>query len=827
MDSSVFCYLLLVNIRVQPTTACLAWLSPAIAWFAGQKPGSAEEVPIRALTSFFDAHCYECHDDLTTKAGLDLYSIDPDLSDEAALSRWVRIFDRIDHGEMPPKDKPRPAASELASFREALAPYLVRAHASQKGTILRRLNRLECENTLNDLLGIRIDAVGRLPEDGRSHEFDTNGKALGISMIQMQRYLEIAGDALEEAIAKTTSSPDPTTIVTNYRETREWEQHGGKAWLEAPDGSVVFFREIGYPSGMLRTANTRKAGNYRIRITGYAYQSDKPVTFSVGAMTFARGSERPIFSYESFPPGAPTTVELTAWIDRNYMIEITPKGIYDHENLIREHGIKNYKGPGLAITSVELEGPIVDRFPTIGHELIFNGLDRREIEPSNPSTKTKSWYVPEFEIVSEDPANDVIPTLKRFASAAFRRPVIEREIAPYHLLFQAELQDGASIEEALRTSLVAILCSPDFLYLRETTGPLDDHALASRLSYFLVRSAPDAELREVAELEQLTRDPAMLQKQAERLIAHPKFDRFLIDFTDSWLDLRSIEFTNPEEKLYPEFDRFLQESMLAETRAFFREQIRSNLPIESVVKSDFAMLNSRLAEHYGIDGVSSPKIERVSLPEDSPRGGFLSQASILKVSANGTNTSPVLRGVWVNERILGQHPAPPPPGIPGVEPDIRGAETLRQILDQHRDSESCQACHEMIDPPGFALESFNPIGGWRDRFRSLGEGEKPEIRRAGNNFVRYRIGLPVDASGVLQDGTAFSGFREYRDLIAEDRDQLAKALLTKLLAFSTGREMGFSDRAEIDRLVQRSAENGHGIRGLVLLAISSDIFQTK
>ena len=267
--------------------------------------------------------------------------------------------------------------------------------------------------------------------------------------------------------------------------------------------------------------------------------------------------------------------------------------------------------------------------------------------------------------------------------------------------------------------------------------------------------------------------------------------------------------------------------MLAESRTYFRELLKENLDCSHLVKSDFAMLNRRLAEHYGIPGVDSPTVTRVSLSADSVRGGFMTQASVLKVSANGTNTSPVLRGVWINERILGKHPAPPPPGIPGVEPDIRGATTLREILAKHRNSESCQACHEMIDPPGFALESFDPIGGWRDHFRSLGEGEKPAQLHAGSRRIQWRIGPPVDASGQLQDGRDFAGYVEFRDLVAQDQPLLAKAFVTKLLTFATGREMGFSDRPEINQIVAKSGETGYGLRDLVLLAVSSEIFRNK
>jgi hypothetical protein len=266
--------------------------------------------------------------------------------------------------------------------------------------------------------------------------------------------------------------------------------------------------------------------------------------------------------------------------------------------------------------------------------------------------------------------------------------------------------------------------------------------------------------------------------------------------------------------------------MLEETRQFFATLIRENLPVTNLVKSDFAMLNRRLATHYGIDGVDHAEIRRVSIPEDSVRGGLISQASVLKVTANGTNTSPVVRGVWVTERLLGVHPAPPPPGISGVEPDIRGAATLRQLLDQHRNEDTCRACHALIDPPGFALESFNPIGGWRDRYRSLGEGERVDLR-INNRRVQYRLGLPVDSSGTLPSGESFDGFEAFRECLLKDPDQLARSLITKLLTFATGREMGFSDREEIESLTRLSAKRGHRIRTMLALVVASEIFRTK
>jgi hypothetical protein len=347
----------------------------------------------------------------------------------------------------------------------------------------------------------------------------------------------------------------------------------------------------------------------------------------------------------------------------------------------------------------------------------------------------------------------------------------------------------------------------------------------------LTRSLPDHELLDAAASGKLANDPATLLAQTRRLLASKHHHRFVADFTDAWLNLRDIEFTSPDKNLYPEFDSFLQDSMLQETRQYFASLIADNAGIGHLVDSDYAMLNNRLALHYGIEdvgiaGVAGPEIRRVELPIDSVRGGLLTQASVLKVSANGTNTSPVVRGVWVMERILGNAPPPPPPGIPGVEPDIRGASTLRELLDKHRNLDSCRGCHTIIDPPGFALESFDPIGGWRTHFRSLGEGERVD-REVDGQRVRYRMGPEVDASGQLADGTPFAGYREFRELLARDPKELARALSTKLMTFATGRDMGFSDRESIEAVVASTKASQHGLRDLIEQIVLSGTFRRK
>ena len=320
----------------------------------------------------------------------------------------------------------------------------------------------------------------------------------------------------------------------------------------------------------------------------------------------------------------------------------------------------------------------------------------------------------------------------------------------------------------------------------------------------------------------------MLKAAVERLLADPKSYRFVEDFLGQWLKLRQIAATDPDKKLYPEFSPYLQDSMVAETRAFFRELIDKNLNASHLVRSDFAMLNEKLATHYGLPGVTGSQIRHVPLPPKHPRGPFLTQASILKITANGTTTSPVPRGAFVMARLLGQEPEPPPPNIPAIEPDVRGAKTIREQLDKHRADATCASCHAKMDPPGFALESFDVIGGWRDRYRSIGEGD-PAPRGSIDPFIgiNFKLGPPVDASGILPDERSFKEISEFQSLLAADSTRLLKNLAQQLAIYSTGRDIAFRDRDDISAIVAATEKNGGGVRTLIHELIQSRLFRTK
>ncbi|MEM0968746.1 MAG: DUF1587 domain-containing protein, partial [Verrucomicrobiota bacterium] len=297
----------------------------------------------RKLQPFFEAHCLDCHDDLSQKGGLNLYELSTDLKEEATYAQWLRIYDRVALGEMPPPKKPRPTSSAKQDFAQALAPALTQAHDRHKGTVLRRLNRQEYENTLNDLFGTHLDLVSLLPEDGKSHGFDNVGESLGMSMVQLERYLDASRQVLDAAIAKTEAPLEPQRLTLSYLETAEGKKHVGKHWGQAPDGSVLFFRKQGYPTGMLRGSGAHNGpGLYRVRISGYAYQSEDPITFHLGGTSFLRGSDKPTFGYHTFQPGPLQTVETLVRFPERYMLSIAPEGLSDDHNFIRTNGTRNY-----------------------------------------------------------------------------------------------------------------------------------------------------------------------------------------------------------------------------------------------------------------------------------------------------------------------------------------------------------------------------------------------------------------------------------------------------------------------------------------------------
>ena len=505
-----------------------------------------------------------------------------------------------------------------------------------------------------------------------------------------------------------------------------------------------------------------------------------------------------------------------------------------------------FTGPCIVNDWVEVEGPLHDVWPPRSHRLLFGEMPLTEFKAAEQKNIRPPTRKPlRQEIIgaknrpeplagvwtpqSTQPLVDADRLLASFLPKAFRRPVESSVRKEYVAKVEERLKAGDCFETAMRWAYRAALCAPDFLYLVENgaASKADDHTLAARLSYFLWNSMPDDTLLALAAKGTL-HEPKILREQVERLLKDKKSDRFVEDFLGQWLKLRAIAANDPDKKLYPEFNPYLQDSMVAETRAYFRELLEKNLSAKHLVKSDFAMLNEKLATHYGIKGVSGPEIRRVKLSPGSPRGGFLTQAAILKITANGTTTSPVPRGAFVMARLLGQEPEPPPPNVAAVEPDVRGTTTIRDQLAKHRDNASCASCHAKIDPPGFALESFDVIGGAREHYRSIGDGDPaPRGSIDPRIGISFKLGPKVDASGELADGRKFADIAEFQTLLASSPRPLLMNLAQQLTIYSTGRPLAFSDRAALNELVARTEKQGGGIRTLLHELVQSELFQNR
>jgi hypothetical protein len=414
--------------------------------------------------------------------------------------------------------------------------------------------------------------------------------------------------------------------------------------------------------------------------------------------------------------------------------------------------------------------------------------------------------------LSEDPESTFNIIASDFANRIFRRPVDEAQLAPYLEIGRKALAEGESVVEALQASYHAMLCSPRFLTFVESPGELDDHAVASRLSYALWVSMPDEELTRLANAGRLL-EGHELTKQVERMLADPKSDRFIQSFTDQWLKLREIDFTSPDVRQFRDFDPVVQESMVQETRAYVANLIDENLSVANLIDSDHAFLNGRLARHYRHEVSLQPGegLQKVLLtqPQGKVRGGLVTQGAILKVTPDGTSTSPVVRGVFINERILGQTIAPPPPGVPAIEPDIRGATSIRDQLEKHKSHSSCASCHITIDPPGFALECFDPVGGWRTRYGADAKG------------------AAVNSEGITPEGERFADIVEWKRIYRNRKEQLARGFAEQFLTYSTGAPIEFGDRKTVDEIVVRSKDSDFGLRTLIQAAISSSIFLHK
>lgn len=844
-------------------------IAGSLALASGSVFAAAEQLPA-SVRAMLDKHCIECHDAETKKGDLDLTALKLDPTDAKSFAAWVKVHDRTQEGEMPPKKKPQPSKPEVTAFLDALSSPLIaadQARAAAEGrTTWRRMNRYEYENTLRDLLDAPwLQIKNRLPEDGEANRFNKSGDALDVSHVQMARYLSAADNALREVMASQLSRPtskttryyarDDSSLVKKMKFSEfnksperatfpvlgtkaQPEVRAGKAptTVGAKNPKVREQEAIGCVAGSYEPIELRfkefevpRSGRYKLRFQGYSIwvgpgPKDKWWRPDLDTVSPGRRPE-PVTIYGETPPRLlrllgsfdfgtePTKAELDVYLLKGEIIR------YDEARLFRSRP-PNYHNPlaeqdgqpALAMQWMEVEGPILDAWPTAGHKLLFGDLPLKRKDATSP-----------VQVVSKNP-KDAERLLRRFMERVYRQPFTDEDVKRFMDVISLATKSGSDFANAMLAGYTAVLCSPKFVCFEETPGHLENAALASRLSSFLWNSGPDDELRRA----DLTR-PEVLREQTDRLLNDARSQRFVDAFLNYWLDLRKMDATSPDASLYPDYylDDLLVESAEKETQMFFAELLHHDLPAGNLVSSDFAMVNERLAQHYGLPPVEGVALRRVSLPADSVRGGLMTQASVLKVTANGTTTSPVLRGSWIMERMLGKPPPPPPASVPAIEPDTRGAQTIRQQLDAHRKLETCAMCHAKIDPAGFALENFDVFGGWREKYRALGEGEPPPgFGKNGQPFV-FHPALPVDASGTLPDGRNFSDVRALKKLLLDDEPQIARNLVRQLIVYATGTPVRFGDRAVVESIIKETAPGHFGVKSLVHAVVQSELFQSK
>lgn len=852
--------------------------SDLLAQEVSQESAPIEQPTAAEITSFsgeigpfLTMHCIKCHGPDKQLANLRLDGLDATSIDRRTAEKWHEILVRVSSGEMPPEEETRPSADAQAKVISWIGSYLRRADRVLKSTggqtVMRRLNRAEYNLTIRDLMGVNFTPADDFPADSSAHGFDNIGAALSLSPLHLEKYLTAARMLVSEAIVTGDAPPRRTWhfevdeavnkqlwLKEKDADNRERNYALVEGANNKAEAGFVKLRTDGWDKKVgFRAFKFPHAGEYLVRVRAASrvpdYETTKQLVLAKKQQELDRDLEKaksdaerakvvdrweryiwPGFRkhvetdsmYRYGPPRMKITTQegvVLTEVDVDaseqeprvyefrFRIPQSSDGIkiannYNIPSVLENFAIQghdDFPRPELLVDWIELEGPYLDSWPPPSHQKILFDSPKRNDEPA---------YVREV--------------LSRFASRAFRRRATEEEVAKLLSLYDQSRAKSESLEQAIQLPLVAVLTSPHFLFLVEkpsenpTSGKLDDFELASRLSYFLWSSMPDDTLFRLAATGEL-HQPEVLAREVQRMLADDKSKAFVKHFTGQWLSLRKVGTVVPDQSLYPWYDDHLERSMTGETEAFFAHVLSGEGRVTDFLSSDYLVLNERMARFYDIEGVRGDQFRRIEAPADAHRGGVLTQASILTITSNGTRTSPVVRGVWILEHLLGDPPPPPPPNVGDISPMVPGIDkaTVRVRLEAHRKIESCAACHAKIDPLGFALENYNAIGQYRER---EGFGYKGRIDE---NDPK------IDASGKLPDGREFQNLGELQKHLLDDEEKFLRCFVTKLATYALGRGIEFSDRELIEQLVSDLKKSDYKLQPLIVKLVESEAFRSR
>jgi len=715
------------------------------------------------IKPMLEHYCYDCHGDGSSKGELDLEKY-PDLASMRKDPKiWEHILTRVDYHLMPPPKEEQPEKKERKKLAAWINNAVFPASATDPGhSVMRRMNRIEYQNTIEDLLGIETSVASLLPPDDSGYGFDNNGSALSISPAHIEKYLQAAEKALDEAIVIGPMKPSQINIKS-----RDISGGGRKK----DDGIYFFIRA----SAQIKP-ELKQAGKYKLVITASASQAGHEPAFLdviLGKKHIAHfevknllGDEK-TFSTELELPSGRTDITL------DY-----PNDFYDPRNKNPQRRDRN-----LMIHKIRLEGPLgVNRQKPSSHRQIFTP------RKSNQDNRTYAREV-----------------LENFAHRAFRRPATKEEIDRYLVLADKIGRADRSLESGIKSAISAMLVSPSFLFIAPDTAsskpsgkaaPINEHSLASRLSYFIWSTMPDEELLKLADQNKLRKN---LDQQIARMLKDSRSREMVRHFTGQWLELRNLESITPDRKKFRNFSPTLARDMRTETQMLADHILRGNQSLLSFLDADYSFINERLAELYKIPDIKGKDFRRVSMT-GTPRRGILTHASILTVTSQPNRTSPVLRGKFILENILDIEPPPPPPNLPALEESHEEGKsmTVREQLEMHRRKTACAGCHNLMDPVGFAFENYNAIGAHRE----------------------FANGRAIDTTGKLVTGEPVKDAESLRLVILNGkRDEFLRCLTVKMMTYATGRGIGRQDRLHVDKVLselQKKDYNAHTlIRGII------------
>ena len=806
----------------------------------------AAEAPTKSVEQFLGRYCSECHDADAHKGDRVFDKFALPLKTLPKVIEAREIIDQLTLRDMPPKKATQPTDDErlmaIRALRDGTAAAETTLQSSGSHTVLRRLSNREYENTLATLFGRRIDTLGLtadFPKEKTARHLDTIGQSLVTSGFLVDQYFLSANRLVETRLGKPATAPKTWRFNKNFVQYEELYGSHKSAfnfrYLNLYEQPNTDTRQGGYGHIEDFKQGVPISGLYDLEVEATAMHRDThydPTIFGIdlsepfilgvvpgdvtkGHIHYPQAIE-PLLASSVVPDNTPTRLKFRVWLEAGQTPRfIFPNGPYESRAsvlTINRRYKDEFKGPigssGVGRDNILKEG----KLPHIRiSEIVVQGP---VAEPAGGAEEVAVFGSDGFQ------PDRALEQLFTFAAKAYRRPLQDTDRTPIRKMVEQRLAEKASPRQAALDAVKLILCSPSFLYLSEVTPEserrLRPHDLATRLAYALWAAPPDEALSTSAVSGKLSSD-AELKKEIDRLLSDERVNGFVNGFLDSWLNLRDLGgMPPPRETNRAYYAEDLPASMKTEVRLFFRDMLKENRPVSQFLHADHSFIDKKLAKLYDLPEQKTLRLadgfQKVSLKDNPRRGGLLGMAAVLTVSANGVETSPVTRGAWISENILGVKPPPPPDTVPAIEPDVSGTTTIRERLAKHSIDRTCAECHRKIDPLGFSLEAFDAVGRWRTTYPKPKKGAAPKI----------------DTTGEFASGKTYQDFAGFRDILHDNReDQFTRHLIRSLLAYSTGRLMEPADEFAVDRIHEKVKQQGLGMRSLVVECLTSDLFRSR